>query len=153
MKAKLTALLGRKGKGITLAASAALVLALGTITAYAANEGASLVRVQDGNVSYSGDAGQSRVNGAPAGFSSDHAPGAHPEGDGGTIMVRRDDEGIRYSTDNGATWHDGAPEGLHTETDANGGVYSWFGDRPEGGDGPVNTKNESGAPHYSYGSK
>jgi hypothetical protein len=93
MKAKITALLAGKRKVATVAACAALVLAFGAITAFAASGGgASLVRVQDGNVAYSKDDGKIWVNGTPKGFSSDGKKGA-------VIIDGTEDEKSEFSFD------------------------------------------------------
>ncbi|MFM1653767.1 hypothetical protein ACI7RC_16925 [Brevibacillus sp. B_LB10_24] len=78
MEEKFTVLLAGKRKGATIGACAALLLTVGTITAYAASSGssASLVRVEDGNVTYSTDNGKTWVDGKPNGFRSDGYQGA-----------------------------------------------------------------------------
>lgn len=78
MKEKFTALLAGKRKGATIAACAALLLTVSSITAFTASGGtsASLVRVEDGNVTYSTDNRKTWVNGKPKGFTSDGYQGA-----------------------------------------------------------------------------
>jgi len=115
---------------IIIVAIAALALALGTISAFAANngEGAGLFRMEDGKGSYSADGGETWTEGAPDGFhnreledggSISWVGGPEPPepGDGAdTFGAKLEDGKMLYTTD-GVTWSETPPEGMTENPD------------------------------------
>ncbi len=152
MKAKLLGILGTGKRRLgVIVLSAALVLAFGTTTAFAANAATGgklgeLFKLDNGKASYSDDGGQTWNEGTPEDsdfhYSLDDGKtwndGLPPAGSEKTLVVNgqipdgaesthgmavKNIDGImQYSMDGGKTWSSTVPDGYHTTVNPDGSV-------------------------------
>ena len=161
MKGKL---ISKKGKLIALSICAALILAMGTISAFAASsEGGlnlpSLFRMDENGASYSSDGGNTWTNGTPEGYYTkeledggriswvgDPNPPAHGS-NGNFFGMKVDDGNTLYSTD-GETWSETAPDSFTVNDDGSVSIGN-DGALPSGGS--LVRRDENGASYSTDG--
>lgn len=179
MKIKLLSAMDTKKKLGTLIVCGALVAALGTASASAANTISSLHKIENGVKLYSTDGGNTWSKQAPEGVTEKIdadgkvtiTNGTPPEvgasftkGDDGTkatytrgipdgvpdLMIKIENGVKLYSTDGGKTWSEQAPEGVTETAGEDGKVTTSYGIAPkEGEDDGILSKVENGVRTYS----
>ena len=125
MKTKLSNLLSTKRKKtIAIMAITALILSCGTITVMAGNDMniPSLIKNENGNISYSTDYGETWTEGMPDDFNSITDENGLTRSwcgreqtlidDKGSFAVKCEDGKIFYSTDGGETWIEKVPDNV-----------------------------------------
>ncbi|MCI1944036.1 MAG: glycoside hydrolase [Clostridium luticellarii] len=136
MRVKLENILGAcRKKAALVVTCSALVLSIGTVTAFAANtayeKGKMLIKNQNGKTSYSTDNGQSWVNGIPKGAkitvgengkSVFTAGTPSKSGEYKSLLVKNVNGKKSYSIDGGKTWSQNAPDGYKVTANADGSV-------------------------------
>jgi len=130
MKEKITTVFNTHTKKIAaIVTCTALVLSFGAVSVFAAGGlpvGSSLVKNEDGNMSYSVDGGTTWTEGAPADYNVEYGEdgtvqswvgGEKPEPGDGAFVTKNENGKVSYSTDGGETWSEKAPEGFTQNPD------------------------------------
>ena len=113
-----------KIKATAIATCTALVLSLGTVTAFAADTEKVLVKNENGVMSYSEDEGATWNEGTPEGIITKDGTngtliknGGPGQGERHSLTIKTEGDVTHYSTDGGETWSQTAPEGVTVNED------------------------------------